>query len=828
LITRGACHFFVIDFVAIKQAALRRALPLLKEWLPNGHLEGDEYVACNPTRADNNPGSFKVNLKTGAWSDFATNDKGGDLISLFAYLRNMSQGNAARELAGRLGLNGDGRQILTLEELADAKGLPVQFLKKYGLVQLEDGILIQFFNPDGILASRHQKRIRLVDESYVNKNGKERKLRRFYWTGEKGSGGIIPYGLETLVPARSKRLFVVEGPTDRLTGLYHQLDVLALPGASTAKLIHLEHVLPFDEIVAVLEPDKGGETLRKHLPEHLAALNYPGKLRALKMPQEFKDLNGLHLKTLGDPGGFEAELEELLKLAEPLTIESKCSEDTQNGKADCLPGIDCTSIDLPTLTPLAWNAVKAANDANPVLFEHDRRLVRVGKHRHDNGPIIEPIDVEILRYHAARAAWWHRIRQTRSGPVAVSIAPPKTVLEDMLAEPDKPLPPLIQLSEVPMFDLSGKLHDQPGYIPELAVFYVPAPDLKLAKVSVRPTDEELRTAKLLIHEPFKDFKFASNADRATPIALFLQPFMRHLIRGSTPLFAFDAPVQGSGKGLAARSALLPTIRTFGSFAYTPDHDEMRKALTSVLSEGRPVVMIDNATGLIDNPVLAKVLTDGYHSDRLLSLNRTVNLRVTCTFAITGNNLSFGGDLPRRVVPCRIDTGLERPWERKPEDFTHPRLLIWVEEHRSDLIWAGLTALAAWFAKGAPRSEKTLGSYEECIAITGGVLEFLGVPDFLANLGDFYTDTDAETRQWIEFTGYWDEAFKEHSEPPTSKELLPHALKAGLPIRGKDDDAKVMSLGHQLRRMRGRRFGKFVIEQVPGRHSQWRLKFTESD
>jgi hypothetical protein len=45
-------------------------------------------------------------------------------------------------------------------------------------------------------------------------------------------------------------------------------------------------------------------------------------------------------------------------------------------------------------------------------------------------------------------------------------------------------------------------------------------------------------------------------------------------------------------------------------------------------------------------------------------------------------------------------------------------LIWVEKHRSDLIWAGLTALAAWFAKGAPGSEKTRGSYEECTAITG--------------------------------------------------------------------------------------------------------------
>jgi putative DNA primase/helicase len=72
----------VIDFVAIKHAALQQALPLLREWLPHGHLERDEYVAHNPTRADKNPGSFKVNVKTGVWSDFATDDTGGDLISL--------------------------------------------------------------------------------------------------------------------------------------------------------------------------------------------------------------------------------------------------------------------------------------------------------------------------------------------------------------------------------------------------------------------------------------------------------------------------------------------------------------------------------------------------------------------------------------------------------------------------------------------------------------------------------------------------------------------------------------------------------------------------
>ena len=30
-----------------------------------------EYVALNPTRADKRAGSFKINLQTGRWADFA-------------------------------------------------------------------------------------------------------------------------------------------------------------------------------------------------------------------------------------------------------------------------------------------------------------------------------------------------------------------------------------------------------------------------------------------------------------------------------------------------------------------------------------------------------------------------------------------------------------------------------------------------------------------------------------------------------------------------------------------------------------------------------------
>ena len=92
-----------IDFAAINAAALARLPALAARWLPDGRRQGDEWCARNPRRADRRPGSFLVNLKTGRWADFALPDaRGGDPVSLAAYLHGKSQADAARDLAAWL------------------------------------------------------------------------------------------------------------------------------------------------------------------------------------------------------------------------------------------------------------------------------------------------------------------------------------------------------------------------------------------------------------------------------------------------------------------------------------------------------------------------------------------------------------------------------------------------------------------------------------------------------------------------------------------------------------------------------------------------------
>ncbi|MFA5922598.1 MAG: hypothetical protein WC856_15130 [Methylococcaceae bacterium] len=73
----------------LRKDTLRAAEHLLPLWLPDGKIVGDEFVACNPNRDDGSPGSFKISLITGKWSDFALDgedSKGSDIVSYYMYI----------------------------------------------------------------------------------------------------------------------------------------------------------------------------------------------------------------------------------------------------------------------------------------------------------------------------------------------------------------------------------------------------------------------------------------------------------------------------------------------------------------------------------------------------------------------------------------------------------------------------------------------------------------------------------------------------------------------------------------------------------------------
>ena len=89
-------------FERVKEALHPRLDSILPDLLPDGRQNGREYV-CGSLQGG--PGdSCKTNLDTGKGSDFSTGESWKDVIDLWAKIRGIRQGEAAKELAERFGI----------------------------------------------------------------------------------------------------------------------------------------------------------------------------------------------------------------------------------------------------------------------------------------------------------------------------------------------------------------------------------------------------------------------------------------------------------------------------------------------------------------------------------------------------------------------------------------------------------------------------------------------------------------------------------------------------------------------------------------------------
>lgn len=107
-----------LKFRELADALLANVDNLLPQWLPGGCKRGHEWV-CG-SLAGGKGTSCSVNMVTGSWADFSGDEKGGDLVSLYAAIHGLSMAKAAVEVAREEGLE-DVAGVLTT-----ASGAPVQ------------------------------------------------------------------------------------------------------------------------------------------------------------------------------------------------------------------------------------------------------------------------------------------------------------------------------------------------------------------------------------------------------------------------------------------------------------------------------------------------------------------------------------------------------------------------------------------------------------------------------------------------------------------------------------------------------------------------------
>ncbi len=170
----------------------------------------------------------------------------------------------------------------TLAQYIKAKRLPEAFLQGLGLSDSSfldvPAIRIAYFNVDGAEAA---VRFRIALEG-----------DRFRW---KPKAKPCLYGLWRLGEARKARYAVlVEGESDCHTAWLHEIQAFGIPGAdSWSEERDAQHFDEIPTIYQVIEPDQGGETVKRWL----ATSRIRDRVRLVDLG-EYKDLSGLYLADL--------------------------------------------------------------------------------------------------------------------------------------------------------------------------------------------------------------------------------------------------------------------------------------------------------------------------------------------------------------------------------------------------------------------------------------------------------------------------------------------------------------------------------------------------
>ncbi|QPC44036.1 hypothetical protein HW532_15855 [Kaustia mangrovi] len=230
------------DFDAINAAALAAYPGLLHSWFPSGKVHGHEFkVGSLQGEAGD---SLSINTKSGAWADFATGDRGGDPVSLYAAMRGISQGDAAKELGGAIGTvaeataptpkaNGRRGKWTPLAPVPETAGAAMDRHKAHGKAAMtwtyRDaegrllGYICRFDLPDG------SKEI--IPQSYcVNSDGR----RSWRWLSFSKPRPL--YGLDALAAHPTTQVVVAEGEkaTDAARILLPSAVVVTWPGGTNA------------------------------------------------------------------------------------------------------------------------------------------------------------------------------------------------------------------------------------------------------------------------------------------------------------------------------------------------------------------------------------------------------------------------------------------------------------------------------------------------------------------------------------------------------------------------------------------------------------------
>lgn len=342
---------------------------------------------------------------------------------------------------------------------------------------------------------------------------------------------------------------------------------------------------------------------------------------------------------------------------------------------------------------------------NPDVFDFSTNVVMLG----GNGKLLL-LDQNSLCYVLSGMIQFYRRRITKNNVEVNFIDPPTSVCSKILSlHGVRGLKKLVAVITAPTLRPDGTVLSLVGYDATTGLLF-DAVETPLA-IPENPTKEQANAALERIWMPFSRFPFVSSLDRAVFLSALLTAVVRPGL-STAPGFGFDAPIQSSGKTLLASCiAIIATGVEPGIIPHvgSVSDEETRKRLFSTLRSGERVILLDNITGTFDSVSMAALLTSESYCDRILGQTEVASFPNRALVLYTGNNLTFGGDMSRRVLVCRIDPKTDQPYARK-FDLNPAKYCL---EHRGQIVADALTLIRFYLSSGVlPLGAGRVGSFED--------------------------------------------------------------------------------------------------------------------
>ncbi len=393
--------------------------------------------------------------------------------------------------------------------------------------------------------------------------------------------------------------------------------------------------------------------------------------------------------------------------------------------------------------------IQDANAKSPRLFHYIDEVARIDETA-DRIPRVRMLTEKQFSAELNEITKWHHLSTVGDAERRKEVAAPNEVVAQLYNSAHTVYPRLRGLVTTPTFTRGGDLISTPGFH-ESGLYYWNTGDFDIPTISKVPTAEEIAEAKrLLVEEVFADFPLgglvrdeivAKALDPEDPegvpavtnlISMLLLMFCRDLIDGPTPGHLLTKPSPGTGASLLTDvCSMIAHGEPTPAQPIPPNNEEMQKTLLTLIADGANIVYFDNIDQSVDSGTFASALTAPKVRGRILGKSQMAEAEVRAVWILCGNNVRMSQELIRRLVMVDLDANMSDPQHRS--GWRHDDLPTYVKENRGDLVWACLTLIQNWVAKGMKGDKGVvLNSYENWSRVMGGILRDAGLNGFLRN------------------------------------------------------------------------------------------------